>query len=163
MARCASRSFARFFASCSAVRLATPLTFVPVALRFLPATCGEEGEVDSIGEGLAVLAPSSRAGIARRLGNIQYKGSDKTGRTGYHRMAILFHMIIGLCIGFLECRVLFRWHASTTKFRVIGVLGYATLDWWITIGMVYSGTPYLRPPDEPQQWNQDRRSMFFHD
>lgn len=40
MARWASRSFARFFASCSGVRLATPRDDVPSALRFLPFCTG---------------------------------------------------------------------------------------------------------------------------
>lgn len=48
MARCASRSFARFLASCSGVRFATPREVAGPILRLLLTWPGDEG-VDSAG------------------------------------------------------------------------------------------------------------------
>jgi hypothetical protein len=50
MARCASLSFARFLASCSGVKLATPREVAGPVLRFLLTGPGDDGAVSSGGE-----------------------------------------------------------------------------------------------------------------
>ena len=50
MALCASLSFARFLASCSGVRLATPRDVAGPVLRLLFGWPGDEGVVASVGD-----------------------------------------------------------------------------------------------------------------
>jgi len=59
---CASRSFARFFASWSAVKLATPLELVPGTRRFLRSD--ESGDTLSSSEISRLLGREASTGIA---------------------------------------------------------------------------------------------------